>query len=109
MDTSPITSIRRDGPTSFIIEREAGGVTYTDFGTTNPATLRARAAELRERAERLLRCAGDACAIALQEEVRQAESAEWARTERNAKVAATRARRADPFGFKAMGFDTETG
>lgn len=98
-------TIRREGSTLFSIEREKG-TALVDFNTDDPATLRERALEMRERAAHLLRLAGDAEAIADLEERVATERAAVAAEQRKTRAAATRARNADPFGFKALGIET---
>lgn len=96
------TSIEHTGSDSYTIVRENGQTSLVGFNTTDPTTLRARADELQERAARLLRAAADARAIADLEEVKRAQHAAEAATQRNSRAAATRARNADPFGFNAF-------
>lgn len=96
--------LNRSGPTSFDVERERSTATV-DFGTCDPAALRERAADFEARAAKLLQLAREARAIADMEEVRQAEVKQCAAEERNKKAAATRARKADPFGFKILAKD----
>ena len=93
------TSIEHTGADSYTIVRDNGQTSNVGFNTTDPATLRARADDLQERAARLLRAAADARAIADLEEVKRAQQAAEAAEQRNSRAAATRARNADPFGY----------
>jgi hypothetical protein len=100
-------TIRREGSTLYSIEREKG-TALVDFNTDDPVTLRERAREMRERAALLLRLAGDAEVIADLEERVTTERAAVAAEQQKTRAAATRARNADPFGFKALGIKIES-
>jgi TPP-dependent pyruvate/acetoin dehydrogenase alpha subunit len=75
----------------------------TTWLADTPAALRESAQKQKDRAMDTLRRAEEALAEADRWEAENAERAEAARLQRNARAAATRARNADPFGFKARG------
>lgn len=102
---SEISCITRSG-SSYIVTREDGSDCTISFNTSDPADLRAIAADLQDRAARLVKQAEMACAIADMEEKQRAERNQAAAKQRKERTAATKARKADPFGFKAMGIKT---